>query len=335
MTVAMQPSLPPLSHHPRVVAKVDLDGKSPSPVEDKSPLPVEDEAGDGLVAINAHRCFSYRSLGAPGGKPLIALHGTPGSRLKFVAAHEAAKRRGIRLIAPDRWGYGATTAHDAPSLSAFADDICRFADKLGLETFDVLGVSGGGPFAVAVAATAPQRVTSLSLVAPVGPIAGEPDDEITSFHRLCFGALSQRPTAIGAVFQAFRAMLDISPDLGVRVAMLRIAAADRRILGRKDVTSHLGETFAAGLRPGVVGPVTDLGLFGTRWDIDVAQAHVPARMWLGSVDQNVPRSAARRLASRLPQCTLTELPGEGHLWVTDHFEAVLSWIVSQSASAAA
>jgi pimeloyl-ACP methyl ester carboxylesterase len=310
-----------------VVPGIDLDPQSS--------LPVEDEAGDGLVAINAHRCFSYRSLGAPEGKPLIALHGTPGSRLKFVAAHESAKRCGIRLIAPDRWGYGATTAHETPSLSAFADDVCRLADKLGLRTFDVLGISGGGPFAAAVAATAPERVTSLSLVAPIGPIAGEPDDEITSFHRLCFGALSQRPTALGAVFQAFRAMLDISPDLGVRVAMLRIAAADRRVLGRKEVASHLGETFAEGLRPGVIGPVTDLGLFGTRWDIDLARARVPSRMWLGSADQNIPRSAARRLASRLPQCTLTELPGEGHLWIADHFETVLSWVASQSVSAAA
>ncbi|MGE0765496.1 MAG: alpha/beta fold hydrolase [Hyphomicrobiaceae bacterium] len=319
MTVAV----PRLSGEPVSLAEIPAVTKRMVP-------PVEDEAGDGLVAIDAKRCFSYRSLGDRDGYPLIALHGTPGSRLKFVAAHASAKRLGIRLIAPDRWGYGATTAHHAPSLSAFADDICRLADRLGLGKFGVLGVSGGGPFAVAVAASMAERVSSLSLVAPVGPIAGEPDDEITPFHRLCFGALSQRPKAVGAVFQAFRAMLDVSPDVGVRVAMLRIAAADRRVLWRREVATHLGETFAEGLRPGVVGPVTDLGLFGTRWDIDLCRAHVPAHMWLGSADQNVPRSAARRLADRLPDCGLTELAGEGHLWIADNFETVLEWAAAQT-----
>jgi pimeloyl-ACP methyl ester carboxylesterase len=249
--------------------------------------------------------------------------------LKFVSAHAAAKRLGIRLIAPDRWGYGATTAQRTPSLSAFANDVGRLADRLRLERFGVFGVSGGGPFAAAIAAEMPERVSSLALAAPVGPIAGEPDDEITPFHRLCFGALSQKRMAVGALFQTLRTMLDVAPDIGMRVAMLRISSADREVLSRGDVASQLGEAFIEGLRPGVVGPVTDLRLFGLPWDIDLARARVPARMWLGSADQNIPRSAARRLAARLPGCELTELHGEGHLWVANNFETVLSWVAGQ------
>ncbi len=291
---------------------------------------ITDEAGDGLVEIGDGRCFSYRAFGASDGHPLIALHGTPGSRLKFVVAHDTARAHGIRVIAPDRWGYGATAAHPSPSLSAFALDLGRLADRLGLERFSVLGVSGGGPYAAAVAAEMPARVVSLALAAPVGPIAGEPDDEITPFHRLCFRALALRPATVAVVFQAFKAVLDVAPDLGTRMSMLRIAAADRRILWRDDTAARLGQTFVEGLRPGVVGPVTDLGLFGAPWDIDLGRADVPARVWLGSVDQNIPRSAARRLAARLPRCELIELDGEGHLWIASNFDAVLRWVASQS-----
>ena len=292
--------------------------------------PPTDEAGDGLVEVEGGRCFSYRDFGDPEGHPLIALHGTPGSRLKFVVAHQAAKALGIRIIAPDRWGYGATSAHPEPSLAAFAIDLGSLADRLGLDRFSVLGVSGGGPFAAAVAAQMPARVTSLALAAPVGPIAGEPDDEITSFHRLCFGALAQRPATVAVVFQAFRAVLDVAPDLGTRMSMLRIAAVDRRLLWRDDVAARLGETFAEGLRPGVIGPVTDLTVFGKPWDIDLSRVVAPSRLWLGSVDQNIPRSAARRLAQRLSGCELTELPGEGHLWIASNFESVLGWVASQA-----
>ena len=45
------------------------------------------------------------------------------------------------------------------------------ADELGLERFGLIGISGGGPYAVATAALAGRRVSALALVSPVGPLA--------------------------------------------------------------------------------------------------------------------------------------------------------------------
>jgi pimeloyl-ACP methyl ester carboxylesterase len=249
--------------------------------------------------------------------------------LKFVGAYAAAKQHGVRLIAPDRWGYGATTAHEAPSLAGFAQDIGHLADRLGLDRFAVLGVAGGGPFAVAIAAEMPARVTSLALAAPIGPIAGELENEAMLFHELCLAALSQRRPAVETAFRAFQTTLDDPLDAGVQAAMLRFAASDRMMFACKDIATEIGQTFMQGLPPGIVGPVTDFSLFGTRWNVDLARVRAPARIWLGSEDEDIPRSAVLRLAAQLPQCEFTELPGEGHLWVADHFETVLSWMVGQ------
>lgn len=275
------------------------------------------------------RLVAYRCFGAAQGPTLIALHGTPGSRLKFSAADESAKRLGLRIVAPDRWGYGATSVHKSPSLGAFADDIGHLADHLCIDRFSVLGVSGGGPYAVAVAAGQPKRVEALALVAPVGPIAGEADCEITLFHRLCFGALARRPAAIGTVFRAFRAALAVSPQLGMRLAMIRISPADRKVLRRGHTAARLGATFVEGLQPGVAGPITDLSLFGRPWNIDFAKTAMPARSWLGTADRNVPLSAVRRLSRHLPTCELVELEGAGHLWIAENYESVLGWIARQ------
>jgi pimeloyl-ACP methyl ester carboxylesterase len=40
--------------------------------------------------------------------PLVMLHGTPGSRLQFQWMHGLGARAGIRVIAPERPGYGAS-----------------------------------------------------------------------------------------------------------------------------------------------------------------------------------------------------------------------------------
>lgn len=282
--------------------------------------------GDAHVTLSDGRKLSYRQSGSAEGHPLFALHGTPGSRLKFMVANEIAEKLGIRLIAPDRWGYGATDNHPRPTLSTFARDMATLADRLNIDRFAVMGVSGGGPYAAAVAAELGDRVTALALAAPVGPIAGEADNEITSFHRFCFGAFAHRPTAVAAAFHAFRTVLGISPDLGMRMAMLRTPAADRQMLGRDDVRTRLGATFIEGLKPGVQGPVCDLGLFAKGWGVELEQITAPARLWLGTADQNIPQSAARRLAARIPGCALIELQAEGHMWIADNYATVIGWV---------
>jgi pimeloyl-ACP methyl ester carboxylesterase len=103
-----------------------------------------------------HRCadgrkLGYAEFGDPDGAPVIALHGTPGSRLMFALADQAARERGLRLIAPERPGYGLSDAKDFPTLHDAAADIISLADSLNLKDFALIGVSGGGPFAIAAA----------------------------------------------------------------------------------------------------------------------------------------------------------------------------------------
>ncbi|MDX2157838.1 MAG: alpha/beta hydrolase [Hyphomicrobiaceae bacterium] len=293
------------------------------------------ELVDRSVTLADGRRVAYRELGHPAGFPVIALHGTPGSRLKYLSASYTAERLGIRIIAPDRWGYGATDSHRTPSLRAYPPDICELADRLGVDRFAVMGVSGGGPYATAIATSAPSRVTALALVAPVGPIYGEDDDEISAFHRLCFGALPNHPAAVAAIFGAFRGMLKVSPGVGMRMAMVRVAPVDRQALRVGDTARLLGRTFVEGLRPGTAGPVTDMVLFGAPWGLELQLATMPSRVWLGTADRNVPRSAARRLAHRLPACTLVELPQQGHLWIAHNYETVLGWLAELRQAVAA
>ncbi len=48
------------------------------------------------------RVTGYYEYGDPGGRPVVALHGTPACGAAFAWADERARTRGIRLLAPDR-----------------------------------------------------------------------------------------------------------------------------------------------------------------------------------------------------------------------------------------
>jgi len=270
------------------------------------------------------RRLGWGAAGDPAGLPVIALHGTPGSRLKFEAADTRARAAGVRLICPDRWGYADTDLPPRPTLSAFAADVAVLADHLGLETFSVLGISGGGPFAAAVASRLGPRVRRLALVGPVGLIAD--GDRLSLAQQLSFRTLAGIPGGWAIPIGLFRMALSVAPEWTAALAGAAGRSADRALTRDMDVRRDLARAFREGLRPGIDGWLADARLFASPWDFDPAAIVCAARVWIGNEDRNVPMAAALRLGETIPDGTVTVLDGEGHFWIARNFDVVLSWL---------
>lgn len=289
---------------------------------------------DQLLRLADGRMLGFRVYGRVGGTPVLFLHGTPGSRLEFAIVHGVGEELGLTLVTPDRWGYGLSSVPAAPSLPMFADDMAVLMDHLGHRRFAVGGISGGGPYAAAVAACLAERVAALALISPVGPIADSGCvDALPRFHRFCFTVLPHLPTLIVGIFGVFRWSLGRSPYLAGRLATLRGGRPDRTLMFQPHIGERLMGSFREGLRPGMSGPVTDLALFSRPWGIDLASVRAPARLWIGTADKSVPLVAARELAARINGCLAEELEGEGHLWVAANYRCVLDWISATMADA--
>lgn len=290
---------------------------------------------DQVLRLADGRALGFRVYGAAAGRPILFLHGTPGSRLEFAIVDGVGRELGLALVTPDRWGYGLTDMPATPSLPAFAGDMAALMDHLGHRRFAVGGISGGGPYAAAVAACLPRRVDALALVSPVGPIADAGCAEaLPSFQRFCFTVLPQLPTLVVTIFGVFRWSLARSPNLAGRLATLRGGRRDRSLIFQPQICERLMGSFREGLRPGMSGPVTDLALFSRPWGIDLAEVAAPSRLWIGTEDRSVPLAAARALADRIDGCTREELEGEGHLWVAANYPCVLDWICAVAGGSA-
>ena len=114
------------------------------------------------------RTVCVAEAGEPEGHAVFCLHGTPGSRLFWHEVVEDAGKRGIRLIAYDRPGYGGSDPDPGRVVADAADDIAAIADALGVERYAVYGGSGGGPHALANAVR-PERVVAVAALASVAP----------------------------------------------------------------------------------------------------------------------------------------------------------------------
>jgi len=119
------------------------------------------------------RVLSWAEYGAPEGTPLLYLHGSPSSRLEPLAfdLDATASSQGLRIIAPDRPGMGFSTHSPTRTVATTVPDFEHLLDHLKIQQVRILGYSGGGAYAAAVAAMLPDRVANCTLVSCAAHIA--------------------------------------------------------------------------------------------------------------------------------------------------------------------
>jgi pimeloyl-ACP methyl ester carboxylesterase len=277
------------------------------------------------------RLVGYAEYGDPSGLPIFGFHGTPGSRLMFRLADEPARELGVRLIAPERPGFGLSTYQPGRTLASYAADVAALADRLDIARFAVAGVSGGGPYAAACAALLPSRVTALGLVSPVGPMIGdEGAAQIGVGHHVMFRLTPRIPPLLWPIFTLGRAAFLYAP-LGIYSFLLsRCAPSDWKILTRTEVRRNLLRGVAEGMRPGVKGGLQEMKLFSRPWRIPFSAIRAPSILWQGTADRNVPPSAAFKLGALIPGCEVNRIEGAGHYWVFDNVSLVLERLIASA-----
>jgi len=100
---------------------------------------------------------------AGSGPPLVLVHGLGSDRGRWEVQMPALLDAGFRVIRLDLRGFGdSRSALEVYSLPEFLDDLERFVDGVGLDTFHLVGHSLGGMVTLAYAARHPQRLRSLT-----------------------------------------------------------------------------------------------------------------------------------------------------------------------------
>lgn len=106
---------------------------------------------DSQLMVGRGRELAYTDIGDPGGPCVFFFHGAPMSRLHLIGLEDQFAAQGLRVLSPDRPGYGRSSPQVGRSMADWPQDIAALADALGIDRFLVAAHSSGGPYAVACA----------------------------------------------------------------------------------------------------------------------------------------------------------------------------------------
>ena len=266
--------------------------------------------GTSLVAPS--RELGWAEFGHPDGDVVFWFHGTPGARFQVPPRiHEAALQRGFRVIAVERPGTGSSSNHRYERIIDFAPDLEALADALGVQRFAVVGLSGGGPYTLAVAKHMPDRVVMATLLGGMGPVRGP--DAVFSYTRLMrfmAPSLELLRTPVGGLLNRVVSVATPFADPVFSLYARFLGFADRPILGNPQFKAmFLHDLITAGdLR----ATAHDLALFARHWGFQLDEVTVPVVVWHGLADVIVPPSHGHHQAARVANGELRVRVGAGH-----------------------
>lgn len=257
------------------------------------------------------RLLSYAEHGRADGVPLVYCHGFPGSRLEAELAAPLAEGLGVRLIAPDRPGFGLSSPLPGRRFCDWPADLAQLLNGLQIENFSLLGVSGGVPYALA-AATLMAKVQQVGLVCGLGPLEADCLRSMSPLGRCGLRLARHAPwLARGGYRLLARSICRHSARfLGWMTA--GVPQVDREVLARPEVRAAILTSFRESVRQGGAAGAEELLLYARPWELAPSACQVPVQLWHGELDATVPVAFGRRLAASLPHCQAHFLPDEGH-----------------------
>ena len=278
------------------------------------------------VKLSDGRSLSFARFGDPSGKPVFYFHGFPGSRLEPQSNHDAYLKACIQLLALDRPGIGHSTRKNKRKLLDWPDDVVEVAKILKLEKFSILGVSGGGPYALACARAIPGYLNKVTVACGLGPIdAPNATSGMMLSNRVLFRYGKFFPPVLHLSTFLMVRQLSSKPAKGLKKFVEGLPEPDRLVLSKTDAQDFVAASAVEGVRQGSGPLLEEIGIYSRSWGFKLEDLNVPVSLFQGEVDIDVPASMARHQASLIPDCEINLYPDDGHFsLLVNHIDEIIA-----------
>ena len=287
------------------------------------------------AGLDDGRRIAWSEYGRSNGRPVLYCHGFPASGAEAAFTETAARVADARIIAPDRPGYGGSSPAPGRALTDWVADASALLDRLDVASAPVIGMSGGGPYALACAALRPNRFPRVATFGALGPLE-RPGSEagMSRFNRLCIQLAREWPWLQAGVFHAIATIVRWQPRRAFRLLAADGSVADRALFRDPAIREIWIRPLYESVQQGAGAAIEELRLYVRPRGFEPAAVTTPVEVWHGIADPVVPLRHGRQYAENLPLATPRFLPGEGHFSTpTTRIGEALTWLLGEPAAA--
>jgi pimeloyl-ACP methyl ester carboxylesterase/DNA-binding CsgD family transcriptional regulator len=285
---------------------------------------------DQHMFLSDGRRISYAEYGPEDGEPVIMMHGVTGSRLQVSPDHACLYDNRVRLIIPDRPGYGYSDSQHERTILDWNRDLQEFAEYLALKRFGLIGYSVGGSFALSAAKHFHDRVSHLCLVSSMGQYRDLRDlDGMLPMFRILLGLGKFTPSIAMALIRLITRSIRSNPERYFDRIMEQSPLMDREVLGTPEIRAVYHQSMLEAARQGERDMMLEQLMMARDWGFSLEGIDLPVTMWHGEVDRHVPIQMARDIHRQLPNAQIKTLPGAGHFLIFRYWPEIIADLSQQ------
>lgn len=274
------------------------------------------------------RTLGYAEYGSKSGLPVFYFTGGNSSRFEGQWLETAATRNQVRLIVPDRPGFGLSDFLPGRRLLGWPEDVMALADHLEIETFSIVGLSGGGPHVLATARRIPERIRRVAVVSGTAP------PEMPRKYQgmwppvqLIFLTARYAPPINRFLLKQMAGFYSNPVEMKKRMVQAMPEPDIALIQSRPEVIDIFARATKEAHRNGVEGDAWEWQMYVQPWGFTPTDIQLEVKLWYGLYDRQVPIGMGRYLAAQLPRSELREVENGGHFsTINNHIDEILSYL---------
>lgn len=229
--------------------------------------------------------------------------------------HGAADAARVRIVSVDRPGFGKSIGKPLTNASIVevANAIIATMNDVGCARYTVVAVSGGCPYALAVAALAPQAVEKVVIISGLGELTPRNALEgMIAQNRLMLRIAKVAPLlckpAVRVIAEGWRS----HPHGMIRYMAKMLPGEDRAILLDRSFSDPFAISMQRGVQHGHSGPYQELRRISKPWGFSLKGITCPVEIFHGDADRYVPISHAQWVVSQIAHARLHVKKDRGH-----------------------
>jgi pimeloyl-ACP methyl ester carboxylesterase len=280
------------------------------------------------ITLKDGRTLGYAEYGDPVGKPVLYFHGGNGSRLEGQWFADAARAQGVRLIAPDRPGFGLSDFASERQLRDWCTDVEALTDALGIDRFSIFGLSGGGPFVATLSRFLSKRLTRAAIISGTAPPTAAGRFRGMWFPVRMIFFLARRVPPMNSFGLGQMGKFYANPEQMRKTMMKGMPKPDVAFFERVPESVDIFSADASEAhRNGTAGDAYEWQLYVHDWGFRVEDIEMEVGLWFGRHDIQVPKAMGDYYASALKHNVYHLVDDGGHFsTINNHISEIFDYL---------